>query len=1038
MFIADISVKRPIFATVLMLTLVTLGAFSYNRLSIEMMPNVEIPVISIITIYQGASPESVEREVSKKIEEAVNPIAGVKHVSSYSREGVSTVVVEFQLEVKINDAVAEARAKINAIRGDLPKDIEDPIINKMDIGGQAILSLAVFSDNLSQRDLTEIIEKRIKRQIENTSGVGKVDLVGESKKAVNVIVDPRRLAALNMGVNEVIAGLQSENVNTPLGRYTAGASEFPMRVDGKPEQVRDFSRMVIAQREGRPITVGDVADIDDGIEEQRSLALVNGKPAIAMDILKQTGANTVDVIDAVVAKLDFLRKQLPPGTTIEVVRDDSGFIRDSVEDVVVTMIIGGILTVLIVFCFLNSWRSTLITGLTLPISVIATFSVMYFGGMTLNVLTLMALSLAIGLLIDDAIVVRENIVRHLERGEDHFTAARQGTDEIGLAVIATSLSIMAVFIPVAFMRGIIGRFFYSFGITVAFAVLVSLFVSFTLDPMLSSRWYDPDIERKGRRNWLARLLDRFNEKFDSLAEYYQKIIAWSLDNPLKIIGLAILAFVVGIALLGALPQEFQTKIDEEKFAVSFKTSPQSSIEESRDRLEAVLATLKRIPEVAQTYATIGAGDNGTVRDVFILVNLTPKAERKRHQLVIMDEARELISRVPGIQGSVGSADEGPGGGKPLQVSVRGENIDKLKIYASELKKSMYAIAGVVDLDMTMEQTTDEYRLTVNRERAMDAGVNTNVIASTLNALVGGQKVSTYEDEDGDAREVRVRLPEDLRADPSQLGLLRLAVQKGEGATGLVPLSDLVDYKLTATPSEINRKDLSREITVSANTANIALGTAVEKTKLITDKMQMDPGYFIVFGGEDEIMKETMGYMLEALLLAVILVYLILAAQFESFVAPLSIMFSLPLSIVGMAGLLTLTRDTVNIMSQIGLIMLMGLVVKNAILLIDFAKHMQSETMSRREALIEAGRIRLRPILMTTLAMIFGMLPLALGLGAGAELRSPMARAVVGGLITSTILTLVVVPVIYEELDDLSIWFKSKFKSKRRHGEEAGE
>src|SRR5512135_822522 len=521
MFLSNLSIKRPIFAAVMMLALVTLGIFSYRRLAIDMFPDVEIPVVSVVTKFPGASPETVEREVSKRIEEAVNPISGVKHVMSTSRESVSTVVIVFQLEVKINDAVQEARAKVGAIRGNLPQGIEEPIIQKLDFAAFPIASLAVQSERLSPRDLTTLVEKKVKRRFENIPGVGKIDLVGQSKREVKVDIDPLRLEALGMGVDEVIAGLQSENVNTPLGRLNRGGVEYPLRISGKPDAVEQFKTMVIARRAGRPIPLAEVAQIHDGIEEQRSLALVNGIPAIGLDILKQSGANTVGVVDRVKKEIELLQKELPPGTTIEMVRDASVFIRDSVRDVEETLILGGFLTILIVFCFLNSWRSTVITGLTLPISVISSFTVMNFLGMTLNVMTLMALSLAIGMLIDDAIVVRENIVRHLERGEDHFTAAREGTSEIGLAVLATTLSVIAVFVPVAYMKGIVGRFFFQFGITVTFAVLVSLFVSFTLDPMLSSRWFDPDIERKGKRHFIARGLDVFNGWFDRTADRYR-------------------------------------------------------------------------------------------------------------------------------------------------------------------------------------------------------------------------------------------------------------------------------------------------------------------------------------------------------------------------------------------------------------------------------------------------------------------------------------------------------------------------------------
>jgi len=1029
MLLSNLSIKRPIFATVMMLALVTLGIFSYRRLAIDMFPDVEIPVVSVVTKFPGSSPETVEREVSKRVEEAVNPISGIKHVMSTSRESVSTVVIMFQLEVRINDAVQEVRAKVGAIRGNLPQGIEEPIIQKLDFSAFPIVSLAVRSERLSPRDLTTLVEKKVKRRFENISGVGKVDLVGQSKREVNVNIDPLRLEALGMGVDEVISGLQSENVNTPLGRLNRGGTEYPLRIAGKPDAVEQFKTMVIARRAGRPIPLAEVAQIRDGIEEQRSLALVNGIPAIGLDILKQSGANTVGVVDRVKKEIEVLEKELPQETKVEMVRDASIMIRDSVRDVEETLILGGLLTILIVFCFLNSWRSTVITGLTLPISVISSFSVMNFLGMTLNVMTLMALSLAIGMLIDDAIVVRENIVRHLERGEDHFTAAREGTSEIGLAVLATTMSVIAVFVPVAYMKGIVGRFFFQFGITVAFAVLVSLFVSFTLDPMLSSRWVDPDIERKGKRHFLARILDHFNRWFDRTADGYRGVIGWAIDHRKTVLILATAAFFGGLGVFSLLQNEFFPNFDKGEFQLNFKSAPDASIEETRSRLAAIQAAMKEIPEVEHTYATIGAGDTGTVRDGRVFVKLKEKKERKRKQAEIQRDLRARIEKIPGILPAIlewaGGSSE-----KPLVVNVRGEDIALLKKYAAQLKGEIYKIPGVVDMEVSLEQDIPEFRLVVDRERAVDAGIMTGDIVRAVGALVGGQAVSTYEDEDGDAVNVRVRLPLALRQDPTQVERLRLAVPRPSGLPALVPLGNVVTYGMSTTPSEINRQDLTRQVVITTNLDNLPLGTAVKRVEQASKNLTMAPGYRIVFSGESEDMAESFGYMGEALILAVIFVYLILAAQFESFIDPLAIMFSLPLSIVGMAGMLFLTRGTLNIMSLIGLIMLMGLVTKNAILLVDFTKTLRSRGMSRREALIAAGRTRLRPILMTTFAMIFGMLPLALALGQGAEMRAPMARAVIGGLITSTVLTLVVVPVVYTVLDDFGGWARRHWGGKK--------
>ena len=1033
MFLSNLSIKRPIFASVMMLALVTLGAFSYKRLAVDMFPDVEFPVITIVTKYPGASPETVEREVSKRIEEAVNPIAGVKHVTSMSRESVSTVIVEFRLEVRINEASQEARAKVSAIRGDLPQGIDEPIIQKLDFSAMPVVSLAVRSETLSPRDLTTLVDKKIRRRFENIAGVGKVDLVGESKREVNVDIDPVRLDALGMGVDEVIGGLQSENVNTPLGRLNRNGSEFPLRVAGKPEAVDRFASMVIAQRSGRPVTLGEVARVRDGVEEQRSLALVNGVPAVALDIQKQSGANTVAVVDTVKKEIGNLQGELPPGTRIEMVRDASIMIRDSVRDVEETLVLGGILTVLIVFCFLNSWRSTVITGLTLPISVISSFIVMNFMGMTLNVMTLMALSLAIGLLIDDAIVVRENIVRHLERGKDHFTAAREGTSEIGLAVLATTFSIVAVFVPVAFMKGIVGRFFFQFGITVTFAVLVSLFVSFTLDPMLSSRWHDPDIDRTGKRHLVARVLDRFNDWFDRTADRYRSVIAWALDHRKTVIGIAALAFVAGMGVFLTLKSEFFSPYDQAEFQINFLTAPDASIDETRGRLDAVLSEVARFPEVKHTYATIGAGDAGTVRDGMVYLKLTEKKERKKSQEEITRTLRTRLQDVPGIVPSFTEVGRMTGD-KPLVVNIRGEDLDLLKRYAADLKGELYRIPGIVDLEATLEHDIPEFRFAVHREKAVSTGVTTADIVRTVGAMVGGQAVTNYEDEDGDAVDVRVRLPQGLRQDPSQVERLRMAVRKAGEPTALVPLGEMVAYSMSTTPSEINRQDLTRQVVISANLDNLPLGEAMKKVRQVASRMQMAPGYRVVFSGEGEDMVESFGYMAEALVLAVIFVYLILAAQFESFIDPFSIMLSLPLSVVGMAGMLLITGDTINIMSLIGLIMLMGLVTKNAILLVDYSKVLQSQGMDRREATITAGRTRLRPIMMTTLAMIFGMLPLALALGPGGEMRAPMARAVIGGLVTSTFLTLLVVPVVYTVLDDVGSWIRQKWRGKQEvHG-----
>ncbi|MDO9109232.1 MAG: efflux RND transporter permease subunit [Desulfatirhabdiaceae bacterium] len=1037
MFLSALSIKRPVFATVMMLTLVILGLFAYRHLTIDEYPDVEIPVLTIATLYKGAPPESVEREVTRKIEEAVNPIQGVKHISSTSQEGISSIVVEFTLETRINDAAQEARAKVSAIRGDLPEEIEEPVIQKLDFSAAPVVSIALMSDTLSPKDLTTLVDKRIKRRVENTPGVGRVDVVGNMKREVNVWLDPVRLEAVGLGVNEVVAGLRRENVNTPLGRLNQKGYETPVRISGKPDTVAEYANMVIAWREDRPVRLKEIADVQDGVEEPRSLALVNGQSAVALNILKQSGANTVSVADAVKHLVEKLQAEIPPGVRLEVVRDGSQYIRESVEDVETTMIIGGILTVLIVYCFLNSWRSTVITGLTLPISVISSFIIMMALGFTLNMRTLMGLSLAIGLLIDDAIVVRENIVRHLQQGEDHYTAALEGTREIGLAVMATTFTIVAVFVPVAYMKGIVGRFFYQFGITVTFAVLVSLFVSFTLDPMLSSRWVDPDIEdsdshQSSHRNLMYRLLERFNHFFEAIAVQYQGVISWALGHRKTVLLIGTTGFVAALWMTPLLGSSFFTTYDRAEFQIAFSASPDAGLKETRGRTQEILAVLNQIPGIVLTYATVGVGDTGTVRDGTVFVKLKEKSLRRHSQEEIEAMVRDGLKNVSGITSSIGEVGS-MHGTSPINMNIKGDDLTLLKELSEQYKEIMTRIPGIVDVTSSLEQDKTEIRLQVDRARAVDVGITTAQVVETLGPLLGGKAATIYEDSDGDAVDVRVRLPDAWRRNPSQLSRLTLLSVRSDGSRVRVPLEDVVRLNQDISPAKIQRLDLRRRVTLQAKNIGVSLGDAVKIIQEKTASIKLPPGYTISWSGEAEDMVETFQYIFEALALAVILIYLILAAQFESFIAPLSIMMSLPLSLVGVVVMLYFTGDTLNIMSLIGLIMLMGLVTKNAILLVDYARVLQDRGLDRFSALVESGKTRLRPILMTTLAMIFGMLPLALALGPGAEMRAPMARAVIGGLITSTLLTLVMVPVVYTVLDDVVVFFRKYRPARVVHG-----
>ena len=1027
MFLSDLSIKRPVFATMMMLALVVLGLFSYRRLNIDQFPDVEFPVLVIQTRYTGASPESVEREVTKKIEEQVNTVEGVKTIQSTSTEGFSTIVVLFNLGTKVMDAQADVRAKIDAVRQDLPKDIDPPVISRANPSDQPIFVLSVRGDGWELRDLTRMADEVVSRRIENISGVGSVTLVGGLKREIHVLLLPDRMNALGVSPDMITRAVQRENGDVPAGRVEQGNAENLVRVAGKIRDPQEFANLIVTTRNGIPVRLGQVARIEDAQEEERDAAYVNGGRAVALEIRKTSGANTVAVADGVKRVIDELNHSLSNGVTLSTVQDNSTWIRNSVDDVQKTLLEGAALTVFIVFLFLNSWRSTVITGLTLPVSVIAAFLAIYAFGFTLNVMTLMGLSLAIGILIDDAIVVRENIVRHVERGEDHHTAAQRGTSEIGFAVLATTLSVIAVFIPVAFMKGIVGRFFFPFGITVAFAVLVSLFVSFTLDPMLSSLWYDPQAEGGAPRGRIGRALERFNNSFHGLGQRYRKVIAWALDHRLATMGIAAAAFVAAMSLfaLGLVGGQFMPNSDNEQTGLSLETPVGSSVTYTSDKALEIVRYLDEQPEVELTYATVGgAQQNNAVNKGQIYVKLVPKARRHRTQQEFEAVLRTMVPRFHGITARVLQIGAAGGSEYPIQLNLEGPEISRLQEISDHALASIRTVPGLVDLRSSLEGRKPEFVVDVNRDLAADVGLSIGSIGDALRPVLAGQKAGTWEDETGLAHDVVVRLAPEYRQTETNISGIPLASSQMDRKTNtpvMVPLGQVATIRLSGAPNEIKRLDLERVATIEGNYQQRPLTDVTRDVQARLAKLNLPPGYRFDFGGEQKDFAETVGYILESLMLAIVFVYLILASQFGSFLQPLAIMLSLPLSLVGVMLALMVTRGTFNIMSMIGVIMLMGLVTKNAILLVDFANQAREKGGERRQALIDAGELRLRPIVMTTLAMIFGMLPTALALGAGSEFRAPMAHAVIGGLITSTLLTLIVVPVVYTYLDDFGRW-----------------
>jgi HAE1 family hydrophobic/amphiphilic exporter-1 len=1022
MFLSDVSIKRPVFATMMMLALVTLGLFSYRRLAIDEWPDVTFPFVAVQTVYPGASPETVEREVTRKIEEAVNPIAGVKQITSTSLEGLSLLFIEFELNVDEMDAQQDVRSKIETIRAELPTDIEPPLVLRFDLAEIPIVSLALRSQTRTGRELTTIADETLRRELEAVEGVGQVNLLGAEKRAVVVELDPERLAARAVSVAQVMGVLGSENMEIPAGRLEFGPGERLVRVAGRIRDPKDFAGLVIDVRDGVPIRLGDVGTVQDASEEVRSAALLNGVPAVGINLIKVSKANTVQVAEEVIRTVKDLKQRLPEDVELSVVRNNSVWIKESVDDVRTTIVLGALLTVLVVFTFLNSWRSTVITGLTLPVSIIAAFVALYAFGYTLNTMTLMALSLATGILIDDAIVVRENIVRHVGLGQDHKTAARRGTSEIGLAVLATTLATLSVFVPVAFMGGIVGRFFREFGITVAFAVAVSLFVSFTLDPMLSSVWYDPVAAGHVGRGPLGRLLERFNRGFVGLGQRYRRMIGWALDHRRATLAIAGGAFVAALALFPLIGGTFMPDADSEQLSIAVKTPVGSSLDYTRDRIREVGAVVRSHPEVDYTYETIASGFTAQVNEGEIYVKLVPKGERDRSQKEMERVFRQALSGLSGVTVSVLGAGGFGGAEKPIQIYVKGDQIDELRRISDQVLDIVRRTPGAIEAESGLEEERPEVQIDLRRPLASEMGLGVGALAGTLRPALAGQTVSTWEDPGGEQHDVIVRLPRSARESVDQLARLPLASAGRDPLTGapeIVRLGHVASLSLGSSPQKVDRRDMKRVVLVQANFDGRTLTGVSGDIQREVRKLALPSGYSISMGGETEIFQETVGRILESLMLAIIFIYLVLASQFGSFIQPLVIMLSLPLSLVGVLLMLLLTGTTFNLMSMIGLILLTGLVTKNAILLIDFSNQARARGADRRTALIDAGQIRLRPIVMTTLAMIFGMLPLALALGAGAEFRAPLARAVIGGLITSTLLTLIVVPVVYTIFDDLA-------------------
>jgi len=1056
MWFTKVSLNNPVFATMVMLAFVVLGLFSLQRLQVDQFPNVDFPVVVISAEYPGASPAIVESEVTKKIEEAVNSIAGINALTSRSYEGMALVIIEFQLHIEGRKAADDVREKIGQVRPLLRDEVKEPRVLRFDPASRAIWSLAVLPDPqpgqapLSSIELTNWADQVLKKRLENVRGVGAVSLVGGAKREIQLHLQPAALEALGVTPEQVMAAVRGENQDQPLGPVRGRAQELTVQLEGRMARPEDFGRIIVTRRGGTPIYLEQLATVHDGAQEQESLALYNGQRTLLASVQKAQDENTIQVVDGLNAAVQTMKGELPPGIRLEPVTDFSRPIRVAVTNVRQTLIEGAVLTVLIVFLFLNSWRSTVITGLTLPISIIGTFFFMQLFGFTINMITLMALSLCVGLLIDDAIVVRENIVRHAQMGKRSFAAAMDGTQEIGLAVLATTLSIVAVFLPIGFMQGIIGKFFHEFGLTIVAAVLISMFVAFTLDPMLSSVWHDPSIRQHGHLSGppvtlydrtIGRVTATFERATDRLAEGYQRLLRWSLVHKLLTLLIACTIFGVSVAMVRLLGTEFVPQADFSETNVAFYTPQGSSLEATETKARQVSDILRSYPEVQYTVTTINSGIATGKTNASLYIRLVDRHHRQRSADQLAADFRERLRAVPGITVTQAGLLEPVGGQKQIEFSLQGPDQAELERLARPLMGQLRAIPGLVDLDSSSKPDKPTIEVAVKREAASELGLSSAQIATPLRTLIAGTIAGNWRAPDDQTYDVIVRLAPEARTTLHSLERLPLAAGLNpDGTPRIVRLNQVAELQEATGTNQINRRAMLREIQITANVHGRTTGEVSGDIRTALDQIAFPPGYGFTFGGATKNMQESFAYALQALAMAIIFIYMILASQFRSFLQPLALMTSLPLTLIGVVLALMLFGSSMSMFSIIGVVMLMGLVTKNAILLVDFTIRARAgevgesdavdavhPPLPRDQALLMAARVRLRPILMTTLAMVFGMVPLAFAVSEGAEQRAPMGQAVIGGVITSSLLTLVVVPVVYCYLDDLAEWLKRKFR-----------
>ena len=1007
MFLSDFSIKRPVSTVVIIIALMCLGLLALKKLRVNQIPDVEQPVMVVNIPYPGASPETVEREIINRVEKALQSIPQVYQIRSTSSESSATIVIIFNFKKNMVEASDEIRNSIASVRHKLPIEMREPILRRIDPSAQPIMQMALSSTRQSHAEISRLAEDVLADRFRSIDGVAVINVNGALRRELSVLLRAEKLREYNVSVTEVVAALQSQNTTAPVGRVKGPLDEQSIRLVGRIESPAEFEQIVIKRRGGEVVRLGQVAGVADGFAELSGFSLRSGHANVGISVTRSRDASTVAVAAKIRKMVEEINKTLPAGTKLEVTFDGGEDAEASLENVIHALMFGAMLTIFVVYAFLNSWRSTLITALSLPTSVIAAFIAVWACGFTLNFMTLLGLSLAIGVLIDDAIVVRENIVRHMQGGEDRMTAARNGTAEIGLAVTATTFSIIAVFIPVAFMGGGAGEWFRPFALTVATSVLVSLFISFTLDPMLSAYWGDPVGYARQEKKGISKVLARFNAWFDHQADRYGNVIAWALHHRKYMAAIAVASLVAALTLQATVGgSSFLPVSDVGTVAIDVRTPSSASLEYAKLKVEKAAELARTIPETLATNSNVSAGGGR------VYVDIGKSTKRRRSASEIAVELRKHLTRIVGAEYTV-LDDLNNGVRKPVQIQFSGPDSRRLMAITSDFMEKLKNVPAAVDVGLSEQEPKDELKIELDRGLANSLGISVGDAAQALRVAFAGVEVGDWVDPTGESRDVAVRLHPADRVDAANIEHLPIAVT---GTNMMVPLDQIATVTMGKGPAQIQHSDGKRMIAVSANAQGRSPGEVTADAMKIAKQIEFPPGYGLELGGASRDQKEVFSEMFTALIMGIALMYLVLVMQFGSFTAPLPVMLSLPLSLIGVVVALLLTHGTLNLMSFIGVIMLMGLVAKNAILLLDCARKEEAQGVAREDALMHAGRMRLRPILMTTFALIAGMMPVAIGLGEGGEFYRPMAIAIIGGTITSTILTLLVVPTFYDSIE----------------------